>query len=110
MKLEITNKSTNPFFNRMEVSFEVRHEAETPSRASVIKEIASALKADESLVVVEYIRQPFGKKMCYGKARVYKSEQDMKIEPKHLLARAAKSLGKGKESGAGEGSEAAAKK
>ncbi|MEM3364181.1 MAG: 30S ribosomal protein S24e [Candidatus Micrarchaeia archaeon] len=94
MKMDITSKSTNPFFNRMEVAFEIRHDAETPSRASVIKELASALKADENLIVVEYIRQPFGKKMCYGKARIYKSEQDMRIEPKHLLARAAKSLGK----------------
>ena len=94
MKLDITNKNVNPLFNRTEVSFEIRHDAETPSRASVIKEIASALKSDENLVVIEYIKQPFGKKMCYGRARVYKSEQDMKVEPKHLLERAAKSLGK----------------
>lgn len=96
MKLDITSKSVNPFFNRTEVIFEIRHDAETPSRASVIREIAGALKSDENLVVIEYIKQPFGKRMCYGKARIYKSEQDMKIEPKHLLARAAKSLGKGK--------------
>ncbi len=96
MKLDITNKNVNPFFKRTEVAFEIRHDAETPSRTSVIREIAGALKADENLVVVEYIKQPFGKKMCFGRARIYKSEQDMQMEPKHLLARAAKSLGKAK--------------
>ncbi len=96
MKLEITNKNVNPLFNRTELTFEVYYDAETPSRAIVIREIAKALKADENVVIVDYIRQPFGRKSCYGRAKVYKSVEDMNVESKHLLERAAKSLGKGK--------------
>lgn len=92
MKLEITNRKDNPLFNRVEVVFEVRHDVETPSRSSVICELAKALKTDESLIVVDYIRQPFGVKMCYGKAKAYKSAEAMKVEPKHLLERAKKSI------------------
>ena len=77
MDLEIENKTINPLFNRVEITFRVKHDAETPSRAMIIKEVAKALNVDESLIIIDYIRQPFGMKMCYGRAKVYKSEKDM---------------------------------
>lgn len=97
MKLDITNKTVNPLFNRTELNFEVSQDAETPSRAWVIREIAKAMKCDENLVIVDYVRQPFGAKKSYGRAKVYRSVQDLKYEAKHLVERAKKSLGASKE-------------
>ncbi len=94
MKIEITNKVENPLFDRTEVSFEILQDGPTPSRAEVVKELASMMKADVENVVLHSIIQPFGMKKSFGKARIYKSKEAMSIEPKHILERTKKSLEK----------------
>jgi ribosomal protein S24E len=94
MRIEYNNKFVNPLFNRTEVNFVIVHGGVTPSRKNVIQKIAEEFKSPEDLIILDYIRQPFGVKRCFGRAKVYKDEGSMKIEPKHLVARAGKALGK----------------
>ncbi len=94
MKIEITNKVENPLFDRTEVSFEVIQDGPTPSRAEVVKELASLMKADVDMVVIHVLHQPFGMKKTFGKARIYKTKDAMAIEPEYLLERTKKSLEK----------------
>ncbi len=94
MNIEYDNKFVNPLFSRTEVNFVITHGGVTPSRKEVIKKIAEEFKSSEDLIILEYIRQPYGVKRCFGRAKVYKNEESMKIEPKYLVARADKALGK----------------
>lgn len=94
MKIEYDNKFVNPLFGRTEVNFVIIHDGVTPSRKDVIKSIAGEFKSSEDLVILDYIRQPYGVKRCFGRAKVYNDAVSVKIEPKYLIARADKALGK----------------
>jgi len=94
MRIEYDNKFVNPLFSRTEVNFVIVHDGVTPSRKDVIKKIAEEFKSSEDLIILDYIRQPYGVKRCFGRAKVYNDTESMKIEPKHLVARAGKALGK----------------
>lgn len=94
MKIEYDNKFVNPLFNRTEINFVISHEGITPSRKEVIKSIAEEFKASEELIILDYIRQPYGVKRCFGRAKVYKDAESIKIEPRYLVERAGKALGK----------------
>lgn len=94
MKIEFDNKFVNPLFSRTEVNFVIVHDGVTPSRSEVIKKIADEFKSSQDLIILDYIRQPYGVKRCFGRAKVYNNEESMKVEPKYLIARAGKALGK----------------
>jgi ribosomal protein S24E len=94
MRIEYDNKFVNPLFSRTEVNFVIAHDGVTPSRKDVIKKIAEEFKSSEDLIILDYIRQPYGTKRCFGRAKVYNDVESMKIEPKHLVIRKDKALGK----------------
>ena len=94
MKIEYDNKFVNPLFSRTEVNFVIVHDGVTPSRVDVIKKIAEEFKSSDDLIILDYIRQPYGVKRCFGRAKVYNDVDSMKIEPKYLVSRKDKALGK----------------
>ncbi len=89
MEIDIRNETKNVLFDRKEIIFVIDHSnSVTPSREQVRKEAASHFKADESLIVVQYIHSSFGMGKSSCKIHVYSSEENMmKYEPHYLLVR-----------------------
>ena len=81
--MEILEKVEEPLLSRIAVKASVVFEAATPSTEEVAKQIASALKKDEKLVVVKKIATTYGEKKADIDAVVYDSEEAKnKIERK----------------------------
>ncbi len=89
MEIEILGKRENPLLKRTEVTFRVAHpKAQTPPRAELRQELATALHATRDIVVVDFSRPMFGRPMSHGYAKVYKSKEDaLRAERKHILVR-----------------------
>lgn len=91
MKVEILNEQENKLLQRKELDFLVKELKVTPSRIEIIKKIAALKGVPEENIVIEKIRQEFGKKEAKVKARIYKEKnQLMKIEAKYVLERGKK--------------------
>jgi len=83
MQLKITEKKEQPILSRTSVKAHIIFDKSTPSADEVKKALASELKADEALVVVNEIYTEFGKPEADVNAYVYASKEEMqKIEPK----------------------------
>jgi len=78
VKLEITDEKVNRLLYRTELKCKAEFEGSTPSRPDVIKEIATKKHVDEKLVVLDSIRQMYGKQECSFQARIYESEKARK--------------------------------
>jgi small subunit ribosomal protein S24e len=52
MDIDIVDEDENPMLHRTDVTFQVVHDQETPSRLSVRDSLAAALNKDASEVVV----------------------------------------------------------
>lgn len=75
MKLEILNERVNRLLYRTELDCKVEFEGPTPSRLELIREIASKKHVDEKLVVLDSVKQEFGKQECRFQVRIYESEK-----------------------------------
>ncbi len=73
MHLEIEKEYKNPLMERTEIDFSISGIEITPSRKEVTKKIAALKNAKEELVVIEFLKQPFGKHSVNGRARIYNS-------------------------------------
>jgi ribosomal protein S24E len=83
MRIEITEKKEQPILSRISVKAHIIFDKSTPSAEEVKKNLASALKADENLVIVKEIYTEFGSSEANVYAYVYNSKEEMqKIEPK----------------------------
>ncbi len=78
MHLEIRGEYENPLMERTEVEFFISGVEATPSRKEVRKKIASMKNAKEELVVIEFLKQPFGSHTVNGRVRIYKSGKRLK--------------------------------
>ncbi|MBN1328978.1 MAG: 30S ribosomal protein S24e [Candidatus Heimdallarchaeota archaeon] len=88
MKIKILEKNTNNLLDRLEVTFEVEAEAETPKRLEVKSKLAALINHDENLVIIKAIHQARGMKLSKGTAHAYKTEENLKrVEHEYLIKR-----------------------
>jgi ribosomal protein S24E len=78
MKLNIKEERKEELLSRKRVIAEIEFEGATPSGEDVKNEIAKAVKADASLVVVKKILNVFGKTKAAVTALVYSNADEMK--------------------------------
>lgn len=92
MNVNIKEEIVNRPLHRTELFCELEFDAETPSRKQIIKSVAAKKGINESLVVVDRIDQPFGKKAASAFVKVYESEKALKlVEPAYKMERDQKS-------------------
>ena len=89
MELEITEKNENPLLHRQEIQIAIRHEnSSTPKRNEVIKSLSDVLKAKKELIIIEHLKNTYGRSETLGYAKIYSSVDALKkIETKPSIAR-----------------------
>ncbi len=71
MEITIVEEKENPFLNRKEIKLRLRHVGEpTPSKAVLVKELASRYFVDETQVVIDYIFSIKGIGESFLKAKI----------------------------------------
>ena len=89
MELEITENNDNPLLNRQEVQIVIKHESDaTPKRNQVIKSLSEKLKAKKDLIIIDHLKNKYGKTETQGYAKIYTNKESLNlIETKPSLAR-----------------------
>ena len=89
MELEIAEKSDNPLLQRQELQIVIRHEnSSTPKRSEVIKNLSETLKAKKDLIIIDYLKNKYGKMETQGYAKIYKNIDALnRIETKPSIVR-----------------------
>ena len=89
MELEIIEQNDNPLLNRREIKVVIKHnESSTPRRNQVIKNISEQLKANRELVIIDHLKNSYGKTETHGYAKIYSDKESLsKIETKPSLER-----------------------
>lgn len=78
MKMEAKERKKNAPMKREEVIFSVNHERKaTPSRADLLKEVASKLKVKDDLLIIDKIFNTTGKPESEVTVLVYKKKDDI---------------------------------
>ena len=89
MELEITEQNDNPLLNRQEVKVVIKHsENSTPRRNQVIKSLSEQLKAKRELVIIDHLKNAYGKTETHGYAKIYSDRESLtRIETKPSIDR-----------------------
>ena len=89
MELEIIEQNDNPLLNRQEIKVVIKHnESSTPRRNQVIKNISEQLKANRELVIIDHLKNAYGKTETHGYAKIYSDKESLsKIETKPSMDR-----------------------
>ena len=89
MELEITEQNNNPLLSRQEIKVVIKHnEDSTPRRNQVIKSLAENLKANRELVIIDHLKNAYGKTETHGYAKVYSDKESLtRIETKPSIDR-----------------------
>ena len=89
MELEITENNSNPLLDRQEVQIVIKHDSDaTPKRNQVIKSLSDQLKAKKELIIIDHLKNKYGKTETQGYAKVYANKDTMKlVETKPSLDR-----------------------
>lgn len=90
MEIEISEKRDNKILNRTEVFFLLKYKGEgaSPSREAARSVLIKELRCGSNLLVIDWMKQEFGKRETVGYAKVYKTEDRLKeIEHEHILER-----------------------
>ena len=89
MELEITQNNDNPLLHRKELQVVIKHEEKaTPKRKEVIRGISEELKAKKDLIIIDHLKNKYGKSETHGYAKVYSNTDALKrIETKPSIAR-----------------------
>ena len=89
MELEIIEQNDNPLLNRQEIKVVIKHnESSTPRRNQVIKNISEQLRANRELVIIDHLKNSYGKTETHGYAKIYSDKESLsKIETKPSLER-----------------------
>ena len=89
MELEITEQNDNPLLNRQEVKVVIKHsEDSTPRRNQVIKNLSEQLKAKRELVIIDHLKNAYGKTETHGYAKIYSDKESLEqIETKPSMDR-----------------------
>lgn len=85
---QITEKVEQPLMSRTLLKGVVTYDAAPPNFVELKKQVASALKVDESLVVVQSLKSLFGTRKSDLEVHVYKSKEGLdSFESKVIIAR-----------------------
>ena len=89
MELEITQNSDNPLLHRKELQVVIKHdEKATPKRKEVIRGLSEELKAKKDLIIIDHLKNKYGKSETHGYAKVYSNIDALKrVETKPSIAR-----------------------
>ena len=89
MELEITENNSNPLLSRQEVQIVIKHESDaTPMRNQVIKNLSEQLEAEKELIIIDHLKNKYGKAETQGYAKVYANKETMNlVETKPSLDR-----------------------
>ena len=89
MELEIAEKNDNPLLHRQEVQIVIKHENKgTPKRKEVIQNLSEQLKAKKDLIVIDHLKNKYGKTETRGYAKIYVNIEALnRIETKPSIAR-----------------------
>ena len=80
MELEITEKNSNPLLDRQEVQIVIKHDSDaTPKRNQVIKNLSEQLETKKDLIIIDYLKNKYGKTETQGYAKIYANKDTMKI-------------------------------
>ena len=72
MELEIKENTDNPLLHRKEIQLVVSHENDsTPKRNQVISSLSEQLKAKKELIIIDHLKNKYGKTETQGYAKVY---------------------------------------
>ena len=87
--MEIAEKNDNPLLHRQEVQIVIRHEnMGTPKRKEVIQNLSEQLKAKKDLIVIDHLKNKYGKTETQGYAKIYANAEALnRIETKPSIAR-----------------------
>ena len=89
MELEIKENTDNPLLHRKEIQLIVSHENDsTPKRNQVISSLSEQLKAKKELIIIDHLKNKYGKTETQGYAKVYSNLEALKaIETGPSMAR-----------------------
>ena len=89
MELEIAEKNDNPLLHRQEIQIVIRHENKgTPKRKEVIQNLSEQLKAKKDLIVIDHLKNKYGKTKTQGYAKIYANIEALnRIETKPSIDR-----------------------
>ncbi len=89
MELQITQNTDNSLLGRQELQLRIAHDGvATPKRMEVRKEVAKQMKAKAELVIIDHLRNRYGRSETTGYAKVYADMPTLKtIETRPILAR-----------------------
>ena len=89
MELEIAEKNDNPLLHRQEVRIIIKHENKgTPKRKEVIQSLSEQLKAKKDLIIIDHVKNRYGKTESLGYAKIYANIEALnRIETKPSIAR-----------------------
>jgi len=83
MKIEVVSQKKNQLLGREESEVRISHHNQrTPSRQEMLKGVASALKASESLIIIDRIITLAGEPISIAKVLTYENKDTM---PKYKL-------------------------
>ena len=89
MELEIKENNDNPLLHRKEIQLVINHENDsTPKRNQVIRDLSEQLKAKKELIIIDHLKNKYGKTETRGYAKVYSNIEALKaIETEPSIAR-----------------------
>ena len=89
MELEIKENNDNPLLHRKEIQVVINHENDsTPKRNQVIRDLSEQLKAKKELIIIDHLKNKYGKTETRGYAKVYSNIEALKaIETEPSIAR-----------------------
>ena len=89
MELEITENNSNPLLDRQEIQIVIKHDSDaTPKRNQVIKSLSEQLKAKKDLIIIDHLKNKYGKTETQGYAKIYANVEALnRIETKPSIAR-----------------------
>ena len=89
MELQIVKNTDNKLVGRQELELQIIHTASaTPKRMEVRKEVAKQMKAKTELVIIDHLKNRYGRQETIGYAKVYADMGSLTATETHpILAR-----------------------
>jgi small subunit ribosomal protein S24e len=88
MEIKVLEEKNNPLLQRREVQFSIIQNLGTPSRLEIKNKLAAYLNSKPELVIIERMKQEFGKRETRGYAKIYESVERLKnVETEHIIQR-----------------------
>ena len=89
MELQIVKNTDNKLVGRQELELQIIHTASaTPKRMEVRKEVAKQMKAKTELVIIDHLKNRYGRQETIGYAKVYADMGSLTAtETRPILAR-----------------------